>query len=369
MQPPAKRDDEPAWVLAPGWRCCSWRCEARARSKDSVDPNYPGSAEMIGIEFARSMKIEVTDQAALARLRALSSEEVLRGAPAQPGVRAPAHETTPVVEGKLITKTAKTAYKANRQTCIPIMVGSNSADTAGDRMRATTTEQFFARFGQWNTQAKAAYDPDGTTDLATMAIAANALVDNGSPACRYRFSYVQAVTRERMRAGSPHGDEIGFVFGTLTARPGGPSSPEDQAVSRMAQGYWVNFAKTGDPNGAGLPAWPRHDSRKDSIFDFRPDDSAGTNPDTRKARLDVMQLATDSWEHAFPCRERRTGIRLDHDSPWSGSQDEASLLGDRHGITTTGSPDPNDTVSLSCAPASIQRAPGSERSSTMIMSI
>jgi para-nitrobenzyl esterase len=66
----------------------------------------------------------------------------------------------------------------------------------------------------------------------------------------------------------------------------------------MAQSYWVNFAKSGDPNGAGLPAWPRHDPNKDLIFDFHPDGTAGAIPDVRKARLDVMQLATDSGKRA-----------------------------------------------------------------------
>jgi para-nitrobenzyl esterase len=88
------------------------------------------------------------------------------------------------------------------------------------------------------------------------------------------------------------------VFGTLSAGRGGPPSTEDLAVSRMAQGYWVNFAKTGDPNGAGLPAWPRHDPKKDLIFDFRPDGTAGAGPDVRKARLDVTQKATDSGKRA-----------------------------------------------------------------------
>jgi para-nitrobenzyl esterase len=285
---------------------------ARPMREDGVDPNYPVSAETIGIEFARSMGIEGTDQAAIARLRALSSEEVLRGAPAQPGVRPQSYETTPILDGKLVTETAETAYKAKRQPRVPIMVGSNSADTAGNRIRAASKEQFFARFGQWSAQAKAAYDPDGTTDLATMVtranddfgqaeparFAANAFAAKGSPVYRYRFSYVQTAMRERMRTGAPHGGEIAFVFGTLTARPGSTVSPEDQAVSRMAQSYWVNFAKTGDPNGAGLPAWPRHDPNKDLIFDFHPDGTVGAIPDVRRARLDVMQLATDSGKRA-----------------------------------------------------------------------
>jgi para-nitrobenzyl esterase len=257
------------------------------------------------------MGIEGTDQAALSKLRALSSEEVLRGAPAQPGVRGPSYETTPILDGKLVTETAETVYKARRQPRVPIMVGSNSADTAGNRVRAATKEQFFARFGQWSAQAKAAYDPDGTAELATLVtranddfgqaeparFAANTFAGNSS-AYRYRFSYVPAALREQMRMGAPHGGEIGFVFGTLTARPGSTISAEDQAVSRMAHSYWVNFARTGDPNGAGLPAWPRHDPNKDLIFDFHPDGTAGAIPDVRKARLDVMQLASESGKRA-----------------------------------------------------------------------
>ena len=283
---------------------------ARPLREDGVDPNYPVSAETIGITFARSMGIDGTDEAALARLRALSADQVLRGAPA--GANAPSIETTPILDGKLVTETAETAYKARHQPRVPFLAGSNSADTAGNRIKATTKELFFARYGQWSAQAKAAYDPDGTADLAAMVaranddfgqaeparFAASAFAANGSPAYRYRFSYVQASMRERMSSGAPHGGEIGFVFDTLAAGWGGPPTPQDQAVARMAQSYWVNFAKTGDPNGAALPNWPRHDPSKDLIFEFRPDGSAGAGPDPRKARLDVTQLATESGKRS-----------------------------------------------------------------------
>ena len=281
---------------------------ARPMSKDGVDPNYPVSAETIGSQFAKSLGIEGTDQGALAKLRALSADEVLRGAPAQPGANAPSYETTPILDGKLITETAETAYKARHQPKMPLLLGSNSADTAGNRVRARTKDEFFARYGQWSADAKAAYDPDGTTELATMVsranddfgqaeparFAANAFAANGSPVYLYRFSYVQTSMREQMRAGAPHGGEISYVFGTLSGGRGGAPTSEDLAVSRMAQSYWVNFAKTGDPNGTGLPAWPRHVAGNDQIFDFRADGTAGAGPDPRKARLDVTQKATES---------------------------------------------------------------------------
>ena len=289
---------------------------ARPMSKDGVDPNYPVSAETIGRTFAQSMGIEGTDQAALVRLRALTAEQVLRGAPAAAGANTPQIELTPILDGRLITETAEAAYKAKRQPRVPLLAGSNSADTAGNRIKATTKDEFFARFGPRSARAKAAYDPDGTTELATVVsranddfgqaeparFAANAFAANGSPAYLYRFSYVASAMRERMRNGAPHGGEIGFVFGTLGAGPGPAStpSPEDLAVSRMAQSYWVNFARTGDPNGAGLPAWPRHDPGKDVIFDFKPDGTAGAGPDPRKARLDLTQLNTDAGKRSDP---------------------------------------------------------------------
>ena len=204
---------------------------ARPLRADGVDPNYPVSAETIGMNFAKSMGIEGTDQAALARLRALSADQVLRGAPAPAGANARPIETTPILDGKLITETAESAYKARRQARVPLLLGSNSADTAGNRISARTKDELFARYGQWSAEARAAYDPDGSTELATLVsranddygqaeaarFAANAFAANGSRVYLYRFSYVQSARREQLRAGAPHGGEISFVFGTLTA--------------------------------------------------------------------------------------------------------------------------------------------------------
>ena len=144
--------------------------------------------------------------------------------------------------------------------------------------------------------------------------AANAFAANGSPVYRYRFSYVQTAMRERMRMGPPHGGEIAFVFGTLTARPGTALSPRDQSASRMAQSYWVNFAKTGDPNGADLTVVSiRAPSNYTSPFRREPARpcSFPASPASRLPRASARSTSASSarcsgptlwWSPRFRCR-------------------------------------------------------------------
>jgi len=52
-----------------------------------------------------------------------------------------------------------------------------------------------------------------------------------------------------------HGDDIGYVFGTIS----NPTASQSNVASTMTK-YWANFAKYGDPNSNGLPVWPIWDS-------------------------------------------------------------------------------------------------------------
>jgi para-nitrobenzyl esterase len=121
--------------------------------------------------------------------------------------------------------------------------------------------------------------------------AARAFVAIGAPAYVYRFSYVPASLRERMRNGAPHGAEVPYVFGALRAGFGFTPTPEDQAVARTVNTYWANFARTGTPSAPDLPAWPRYDPTRNEILEFRPDGSPVAETDPLTARLDVTEQA------------------------------------------------------------------------------
>jgi len=54
-----------------------------------------------------------------------------------------------------------------------------------------------------------------------------------------------------------HSDDIEYIFGSLDTRPGAEWRPEDRKLSDQMMTYWTNFAKNGNPNGAGVQEWPK----------------------------------------------------------------------------------------------------------------
>ena len=278
----------------------------RPLRRDNADRHYPVSAETMGVNFAKRYNIAGTDAAALAKLRALSAAEIVDDGQETAGPGGPPTYAGPILDGKLVVETAESAYRAGRAPRVPLLIGSNSAEVPAGFVNASSKEELLAQFAAEKTQLQQAYDPDGTTEFAQLLTLVNtdkvwaeparftarAFTAQGAPAYVYLFSYVPVALRERSRYGAAHASEIPFVFDNLTSRPGLPAAtPPDEAVAKLLNAYWVNFAKTGNPNGQGLPTWPSYAAQPNEVFEFRPDGTAGAAPDPRKARLDVMEQA------------------------------------------------------------------------------
>ncbi|HEU5079996.1 MAG TPA: carboxylesterase family protein [Opitutaceae bacterium] len=56
--------------------------------------------------------------------------------------------------------------------------------------------------------------------------------------------------------GAPHSSDIPYALGNLDLMKDHEWTAADRETSRVMQGYFVNFIKTGNPNGEGLPEWP-----------------------------------------------------------------------------------------------------------------
>jgi para-nitrobenzyl esterase len=116
----------------------------------------------------------------------------------------------------------------------------------------------------------------------------------GQPAFEYRFSYVAESMRKQWK-GAPHATEIPFVFDTVQARYGKELTPEDKAAAEMANAYWVNFAKSGNPNGVMVEGglWPAYKADTDKLLDFT-EKGPVAGPDPWKERIDLVEAMVTS---------------------------------------------------------------------------
>jgi para-nitrobenzyl esterase len=118
---------------------------------------------------------------------------------------------------------------------------------------------------------------------------ARAHASRDAPTYRYSFSYRQ---QGSPRGNPASGPEVEFVFGTLGTETAGLISYKDRETSNVMRAYWENFARTGDPNGPGLPAWPRY-SADEQILSIS-NDGIFANRDPWTARLDRMEQQRES---------------------------------------------------------------------------
>lgn len=255
------------------------------------------SAESAGLAFAKKAGASGEGPEALAALRKVPAEAVVDGLnmatmfnPTYAG---------PMIDGKVVVENPDVAYAAGRGAKIPLIIGANSADIGFSFARSL--DELFAPFGPDKNKARAAYDPTGNgklREVGTTLAADQMMVEPsrfmvrtiaalGQPAYEYRFSSVAESMRKQWK-GAPHATEIPFVFDTVEARYGKDLTPADKVTAQAANAYWVNFAKTGNPNGAGLPEWPAYRTDSDKLLDFA-ETGPVARPDPWKARLDLIE--------------------------------------------------------------------------------
>jgi para-nitrobenzyl esterase len=101
----------------------------------------------------------------------------------------------------------------------------------------------------------------------------------------YHFAYVAPG-----EAGARHGTEMAYVFGN----PGPKASwtDADKKLSETMATYWTNFAKTGDPNDEGLPAWPQFSRTREHALLIGTEINAGRLPNAANlAQIDGLYTA------------------------------------------------------------------------------
>ncbi len=260
--------------------------------KSETDNGPP--VEFDGVEQSNRVVGEGSSNA-LGKLRAMSTEEVLEKF----------KERWPVtIDGWAFPKNPTQIYADGEQHDIPVIVGTNRdegtmfapRDGFGsmDKFRQAMTE----RFGPDGEKVADFYAPDSTADLRKTAVQlitdgwfvqpsrqfARAMDGQGSAVWMYHFT--KPVWGWM---GAAHAAEIGYVFGKLE-----DPKPEDAKLSDAFMTYWVQFAKTGNPNADGEPIWPAYkmDSDQHQVMDS----NIKTESGLRQSACDLLDEIRSSVE-------------------------------------------------------------------------
>jgi para-nitrobenzyl esterase len=223
-------------------------------------------AEGTGVAFAATRTIAADDPQALDKLRALPPDAIVDGLNlASRGVMGAQTYSGAFVDGKLAIDSGA-AFRAGRFARVPVMIGATSADIGG----------------------KTGYMVAGARSLAAT------LAGQGVPVYAYRFSYVAesvAAATTDGAGGARHATDIPFFFDTVDVKYGAQATPRDIGMGRAMSAYLANFAKFGNPNGRGLPNWPRYDAGKDALMDFGADGKALAQKDPWAKEIDAAKAA------------------------------------------------------------------------------
>jgi para-nitrobenzyl esterase len=278
--------------------------------------------EQMGVGFATSL-----NATSLTALRALPAQQVLEATGKQGAPR-----FSPVVDGYFLPKQPTEIFAAGQQAHVPLLVGWNSQEMAYQMIlgpNAPTVANYTTAvqklYGDQATEAMrqypAATDADveqAATNLAgdrfiaysTWKLADAQIQTGGKPVYRYLYARPRPVMTPEMgnatanlaggvtkgtgaaapappAKGAVHSAEIEYALGNLPTNKVFAWSADDYKVSETMQGYFANFIKTGNPNGAGLPTWPAASQQGGQYL--RLDVTTKAEPDQTRARYEFLE--------------------------------------------------------------------------------
>jgi para-nitrobenzyl esterase len=219
-----------------------------------------------------------------------------------------------IVDGWVIPEDPSITFAAGRQNPVDVLVGSNKDESffAATVKSADFEQQTRTRYGDLADEYLKVYphatDAEAGQSTAEafrdgafwhMRLYADYQAKRGNKAWLFYFTQNPPAPAGQPPLPATHASEVPYVFDNLGQKPLFPdrsietlaaASAPDKKVADEMSSYWANFAKSGDPNGPGLPNWPAYQPGKGeraAILDADPASEKLPDP-ARLALLDKV---------------------------------------------------------------------------------
>ena len=258
--------------LAKGlFRACISQSGAMMNPMNSINQQV---AQMYGHMFMNQLKKNSIDE-----MRQMDAKELT-------GNNSNFQACVPIVDGYVIPEPIYNLYEKGSYNDVPVLIMHNSDEGAVD-FDSVSVELYEQNLRQlpskWADSAKMLYP--GTTAEERLFSMRDFTRDVGFGWPAYAWATKQKQTGKSPvymaylaqksdttvyakgnRRGAAHADDMMYLKGAFDDKA--DKFPQEHKVSELMQQYWVNFAKTMNPNGAGLPQWPLFEADKPTVMQF-----------------------------------------------------------------------------------------------------